>query len=71
MAFNQKRYQDYKFSINNVIKNKSSTPDQYMKIYKKAIIEQDYEKAKAITEVLKPLHYDTSDTHQHIKSLKR
>ncbi len=33
------------------------------------IIIEDYESAQAITEVLKPLNYDTADTHQHIKEI--
>lgn len=42
----------------------------YMKIYEDCIRKEDYEMAKAITEVLKPLGYDTKDTHSDIKELQ-
>ena len=40
-----------------------------MQEYKRRIVADDFEAAKAITEVLKPLNYDTADTHPHIKQL--
>ena len=50
--------------------NKTKKPYDYMLRYKKVIKAEDYETAKAITEVLKPLNYNTADTHNHIHELQ-
>ena len=52
------------------IARKTKTPYDYMMEYKKMIGKEDYEAAKAITEVLEPFKYYTADTHNHIPSLK-
>lgn len=67
--WNEKRYNEIKLKCENDLKSRIKSPFDYMMEYKKMIINNDYEAAKAITEVLKPLHYETSDTHQHIREL--
>lgn len=69
MSWNEQRYLDVKRKCANDIANGHKKAQDYMMQYKKMIIQEDYEAAKAITEVLKPLNYDTADTHQHIKEL--
>ena len=49
---------------------KKRRPYEYMLKYKNMIKAEDYETAKAITEVLKPLNYNTADTHNHIYELQ-
>ena len=69
MPWNEKRYLEQLEIVSNNIKNGTKKPYDYMIEYKKAVNEDDFEKCKAITEVLKPLNYDTSDTHSHIEKL--
>lgn len=69
-GWNQTRYEAEKMACERALRIKSTTPYDYMQQYKKAIIADDFEKAKAITDVLKPLNYDTADTHAHIEQLK-
>ncbi len=69
MGWNQKHYENVKKDcvINISTGNKSAYC--YMKEYETMIDKEDYEAAKAITEVLLPLGYNTLETHSHIKSL--
>jgi hypothetical protein len=71
MAWNKERYLKMKQECQSDIDAGRKEPYQYMQLYKKKIKIEDYESAKAITEVLKPLNYDTSDTHRHISELKQ
>ena len=64
--FNKERYEREKRLVANNIADHLKTPKEYMHEYKRAIIEEDYEKAKAITDILEPLNYFTIDTHQHL-----
>lgn len=70
MAWNTKRYEETLKTCQNSLDRGVKTPFEYMMIYKDMIKKQDYESAKAITEVLRPLKYDTADTHGHISALK-
>ena len=67
--WNQKHYEDTKFRVARDLKNGLKKPYDFMQEYKRMIVADDFEGAKAITEVLKPLNYDTADTHAHIKQL--
>lgn len=67
--WNKKRYQEVKDQCQLDIESKIKTPYDYMLEYKKMVVIDDYEACKAITEVLKPLNYDTADTHNHIPRL--
>lgn len=67
--WNSTRYERLKNEIESTLTNDTKKPYTYMQEYKKAITDEDYEKAKAITEALKPLNYDTKDTHTHIACL--
>ena len=67
--WNQVRYEKEKRDCQNAISNSRKTCSFYMGRYKESIKAQDFETAKAITEVLKPLNYDTADTHAHIKEI--
>ena len=51
------------------IKNGVYSKSQYMEKYIKAIEEENYEMAKAITDVLANFGMQTANTHKHIKSL--
>lgn len=70
MAFDTSKYERAKSECSYNIEKKNKTAFDYMHIYKQAIVAEDYEKAKAITEVLAPLKYHTADTHPHIKALQ-
>ena len=67
--FNQEKYEKAKIDVQNDIDNHSKSAYEYMDRYKACIKREDYETAKAITEVLAPLGYHTIDTHSSIKSL--
>jgi hypothetical protein len=67
--WNEKRYNEMKLQCQTDIAKKTKTPYDYMMEYKEMIRKEDYEAAKAITEVLEPLKYHTADTHNHIPSL--
>ena len=68
-AFNQSRYLDYKMKVKLDIDLMKQSPYDFMIEYEQCIIKEDYERAKAITEVLEPLGFNTADTHKHIKQL--
>lgn len=70
MGFNKKHYEECLGKVKMGIASGKTTAYAYMKMYEQSIEKEDYEMAKAITEVLKPLGYDTKDTHEHIKSLQ-
>lgn len=67
--WDKERYEKIKTQCRDDISNNKQTATYYMKVYKRMIEIEDYEAAKAITEILKPLGYHTADTHPHIKSL--
>jgi hypothetical protein len=69
MAWNKLRYEEAKKTPSDSLLNCSKTPYSLMKEYEEMIINEDYEGAKAITEVLLPLGYDTAQTHSHIKTI--
>ena len=69
MGWNNKRYENVKTKCANDIARGHKKAKDYMIEYKKMIVIEDYEAAKVITDVLKPLNYDTLDTHPHIKEL--
>lgn len=69
MGWNKRRYEESKRVCANDISKGYKTAKEYMEKYKEMIIKEDYESAKAITEVLEPLNYYTSDTHRHINQL--
>ena len=70
MGWDDKKYERVKLQCSSDVKHKRKTPYDYMMLYKKAIREDDFESAKAITEVLKPFNYDTNDTHPHIACIQ-
>ena len=69
MGWNSKRYSATLISIQEGIDKGYKSPADYMTEYKRCIELEDYEQAKAITEVLRPLNYYTEDTHPHIDCL--
>lgn len=69
MPFDKKKYEKAKLICTEDIESEYRSPSDYMKVYKAAIIQEDYERAKAIAEVLKPLGYYVADTHRHIPGL--
>lgn len=66
--FNNSKYLKDKRDVQQALDN-GTKPFDFMMKYKQCITDEDYETAKAITECLKPLNYDTNDTHQHIEVL--
>lgn len=68
--WNNDRYQEVKAKAKHDIEAGNMKPYDYMQKYKRMIEKDDFEGAKAVTEVLKPMNYDTADTHGHIKCLK-
>jgi len=71
MAWDNNRYLHMREQCQNDINREYKTPADYMLVYKKMIMKDDYEAAKAITEVLAPLNYDTAMTHDHISKLNK
>lgn len=69
MGFDWQRYNEMKETVETAIEKGRVTPAEYMKDYKKCIVNEDYEKAKAITDVIRPLNFYTEDTHVHIDEL--
>jgi hypothetical protein len=67
--WNKKRYEEVKERCEFDLRNKRKKPYDYMIEYKNMVMSEDYEACKAITEVLKPLNYNTADTHSHIPCL--
>ena len=70
MVWDQERYESIVNTCRNDISSGCRTPQAYMKEYKILIINEDFEAAAAVTDVLRPLNYDTADTHRHIKQLE-
>jgi len=68
-VWNTEKYQKEKVKCKADIDSKRKSPYDYMIIYKEMVKTENYESCKAITEILKPLNYDTADTHNHIPSL--
>ncbi len=64
-----KKYEKEKAKCKSNIDSKRKSPYDYMLIYKEMVEVENYEACKAITEILKPLNYETIDTHAHIPSL--
>ena len=67
--WNQKRYETVKEKCVLNISNDIKTPHDYMALYKRMIEQEDYEGAKAVTEVLARMDFHTADMHQYIKEL--
>ena len=67
MTFNQKYQKDKAFYQQRI--NHGESPYECMMEYKIMVEAEHYETCKAITDVLKPLYFDTIDTHKHIKIL--
>lgn len=66
--FDNSKYLKAKQDVQKALAN-GTKPFDFMMKYKKCITDEDYEIAKAITECLLPLNYDTKDTHMHIDVL--
>ena len=69
--WNEKRYLSYKEHYRKELEGGKVKPYTLMEIYKKSIELDDFEEAKAITELIAPFHYETVDTHRHINCLKK
>lgn len=69
MAWNENIYRISKASYTGALKA-NETPYSLMKEYEIAIENEDYEIAKAITDVLKPLGFNTAETHPFIPCLQ-
>lgn len=63
------RFNELKKQVEQRIASKTTSPYEYMKKYGEMVEAEDYDFCRAITEVLKPLGYDTKDTHKHIPSI--
>mgnify|MGYP003437863513 CR=1 FL=1 len=69
MSFNNERYALLKTKVKLDIDLKVRVPYDFMILYERSVVNEDYEYCKAITEVLALFGYNTADTHKHIKSL--
>ena len=65
----QHRYMDQYDQIKKSLENGAKKPTEFMQEYKRAIQDEDYERAAAITDALRPLNYYTKDTHKFIDKL--
>jgi hypothetical protein len=70
MAWNKQHYEEVKRQVEQNIACGKKTAYCYMKEYEQMIEKEDYEGAKAITEILLPLGYDTAQTHNQINRLQ-
>jgi hypothetical protein len=70
MGFNKKRYKKAKEECQNNINKGHKDESDYMRAYKSMITTNDFESAKAVSEVLWLLDYDVCHTHNHIECLK-
>ena len=71
MPWDQNRYEECLLDVDsNILLGKKPAVD-YMGIYKQCIEDEDYEKAKAIADILINYGYRVEDTHRHIKSLNK
>ena len=59
------KYEETKQECERMIKKGIKKPYDYMVEYKKAIKEDNFEKAKAITDVLYPLNYHMNTEEPH------
>jgi hypothetical protein len=64
-----KKYNDMKKKCQDDINKGRKSPNDYMKIYKEKITKQEYEHARAITDILETMNYYTYMTHDHIACL--
>ena len=69
MAFNFSNYILYKQNLQDELVSGLKSPYDLMQEYKFCIKSENYEKAKALTEVLAAEGYNTIDTHKYIKEL--
>jgi len=69
MGFDNTYYLRQLELVEGFLKNGYKTPSQLMNEYKVCIEVEDYEKAKAITEVLLPLGFFTNEMHPKIDCL--
>ena len=69
--WNEKKYNETKLKCEQSLRERTMSLPEWMQEYKLMVIKENYEAAKAITDVLKPFNYETSDTHQHIKELNK
>ena len=67
--FNVNIYRMYYTQIVHNIELQGRSAFSYMWAYADSIKAENYERAKAITDVLKPLGYNTADTHYLLPNL--
>ena len=68
-GWDEKKYRALKLSVQREIDLNKKSPYDFMQEYKRAVVDDEFEYCKAITEVLRPLNYHTADTHPHIQQL--
>ena len=71
MPWSPKRYRAAKKIVETDVAKSKDDLGYYMGRYKEMIEIENFEAAKAITDVLEPFNYYTKDTHQHIKKLNK
>lgn len=69
MGWNKKRYKAKKKEVQVNLNKGFKTEQDYMVTYKAMISNDDFEGAKAVSEVLDLLDYDVCFTHNHIECL--
>ncbi len=69
MPWNKDRYQRVKEDCSYNTGSGFKTPQAYMNVYMEMIKADDFEGAKAIADVLKPLGFDVATTHDRIRVL--
>jgi hypothetical protein len=65
------RYNSMRDEVQENLNKGRKTPEDYMHSYKYHIEKQNYEEAKAISDVLDLLGWDVKHTHGHIPSLNK
>jgi len=71
MPWDNIRYQKAKQVFANQLRNGDKKPYELMLKYKECIQNDDFESAKALDEILEPLNYHVTDTHDHIPCLNQ
>lgn len=69
MSWNKEHYEAIKAEVEHNLKTQKKTPYDYMVEYQNAVREEDYERCKALTEVLEEYNYKTVETHKYIREI--
>ena len=68
-SFSQSEYKKHKKDVERKLRLKVKTTYDYLEAYKMAIMLEEYELAKAISECLADRNVDVKETHPYIETI--